>query len=94
MRQRINRTNDPEYRRRRERLMAQPNPICWLCNKPIDKMLKHPDPMSFTADHVEPVATGGHNLGQLRPAHFVCNSRRQQRSERLERSNEAHALPW
>ena len=67
MRQRVNRTNDPEYRRRRERLMAQPNPVCWLCNKPIDKMLKHPDPMSFTADHVEPVATGGHNHGQLRP---------------------------
>ncbi len=27
-------------------------------------MLKHPDPMSFTADHVEPVATAAHTTFQ------------------------------
>ena len=94
MRKHVHRTSDPEYRRRRELLKAQSNLTCWLCNKPIDKKIKWPDPLSFTADHVEPVATGGHNHGRLRPAHFVCNSRRQQRSERLERSSEPHAMPW
>lgn len=88
------RTSDPEYRRRRNRLLAQPNLTCWLCGEPIDKTLKYPHKMSFTADHVDPIATGGHNHGTLRPAHFICNTKRQAKSEQQTRSQDAHALPW
>lgn len=88
------RTSDPEYLRRRARLLAQPNLTCWLCGKPIDKSLKHPHKMSFTADHVDPIATGGHNTGPLRPAHLACNSKRQHKSEHQTRSQDTHALPW
>jgi len=49
---------------------------CWLCGKPIDYTLSMPDPMSFSADHVAPVALGGDNLGDLKPAHYGCNSSR------------------
>lgn len=32
--------------------------------------------MAFTADHVTPLAVGGHITGPLKPAHRACNSRR------------------
>lgn len=88
------RTADPTYRRLRERLKAQRLP-CHICEKPIDYDLPAADKDSFTADHVEPYATGGSNTGTLLAAHRGCNSRRgtQPLSDRT-RSNEAHALPW
>nr|WP_265087383.1 HNH endonuclease [Nanchangia anserum] len=36
--------------------------------------------MSFTADHVHELAKGGHLLGELKPAHRSCNSRRSNRT--------------
>jgi hypothetical protein len=49
---------------------------CWLCHKPIDLTLPPRHPQSFSADHVDPLGNGGKLLGELRPAHFGCNSAR------------------
>lgn len=71
--------NDHEYVKRREglkRIARRRNTPCWLCGEPIhfDADWKHP--LSFTADHVHAVANGGSMLGELRPAHRSCNSKR------------------
>ena len=51
---------------------------CWICGQPVDKTLVWPDPMSATADHVDPLALGGaeRQRGNLRLAHAGCNIRR------------------
>lgn len=69
------RTEDPTYRRNRAELRAKRLP-CWLCGKPINYTLKAPEPASFSADHVDPVANGGANDGELRAAHLGCNKKR------------------
>ena len=69
------RTDDAVYRRNREALRAKRLP-CWLCGQPIRYDLKAPEPLSFSADHVDPVALGGHNHGELRAAHLGCNKKR------------------
>lgn len=70
----MSRTKDRTYLKNRKRIRNQD--VCWLCGQWIDPELKSPDPMSWTADHVVPVSKGGHNHGELRPAHRVCNTRR------------------
>ena len=62
--------------RRRASKLKQDAHVCWLCGQPIDPELKAPHPYSFSADHVVPLARGGHMLGELRPAHRICNMRR------------------
>lgn len=49
---------------------------CWLCGQPIDLSLHYTHSMSFTADHLHPLARGGRLLGKLMPAHRSCNARR------------------
>lgn len=50
---------------------------CWICRERIDMAAKAPAPSSFSVDHVVPLALGGwHDLTNLRPAHFRCNSLR------------------
>lgn len=71
----MSRTNDSRYQRNRARVLRG-SPICHLCGEPIDRTLKWPDPLSGSADHLEPVSRGGHNHGPLQPAHLGCNSRR------------------
>ena len=71
----MSRTDDATYRRNRAALRAKRLP-CWLCGKPIRYDLKAPHPLSFSADHVDPVARGGHNHGELKPAHLGCNKKR------------------
>jgi HNH endonuclease len=68
----VTRTNDRTYLRNRARL-KRVGVVCALCGQPIDVSLKWPDPLSFTADHVEPVALGGNNRGDLAPMHAACN---------------------
>lgn len=68
------------YKRRREalrrRVQAQNLP-CWWCGEPFDLTLPPGHRMSFTADHVTPLARGGHLVhNELRPAHQSCNARR------------------
>lgn len=74
--------NDHAYLKRtralRAAVEAQGLP-CHLCGQPIDLTLPHTHPLSFTADHITPLATGGHLHGTLAPAHRTCNSARGKR---------------
>lgn len=79
------------YRRACAELRASPaGRTCWLCGQPIDLNLDARDPMSWTADHVDPLSHGGAevDLANLRPAHRRCNSSRGNRDpwDRLETS--------
>ena len=72
--------NEHAYIKRRDALKRRTMKLglpCHLCGNPFDWSLDWKHPMSFTADHIEPVATGGSMTGELRPAHRSCNSRRQ-----------------
>lgn len=52
---------------------------CHLCLKAIDPKLPFPDLMSATIDHLIPVVDGGADApDNVRAAHMICNSRRQQ----------------
>ena len=62
------------YRRKQARLKREQRPCGW-CGKPIDYALHHNDPMSFTADHPEAIANGGHLYAQeMVPMHRKCNA--------------------
>ncbi len=67
--------NRRAYRRAAARTIRN-NPICWICGHAIDPNLPRHHRMAGTADHVDPLAQGGHILGELRPAHRACNSAR------------------
>lgn len=75
--------NDRRYRslanelKRKTRVENLP---CWICGLFIDTDLHWKEPMSFTADHIKPIALGGSLYGELRPAHRACNSRRGKKS--------------
>jgi len=48
--------------------------ICLLCDKPINRELRYPDPMRASMDHVVPVSMGGaHSAENLQAAHHLCN---------------------
>lgn len=47
---------------------------CYLCDRPIDRELAYPHPLSKSVDHVIPVSAGGSGRPEnLRAAHLVCN---------------------
>lgn len=49
-------------------------PPCHLCGQPIDYKAHHLDPLSFTIDHITPLALGGEDvLDNLAAAHRRCN---------------------
>lgn len=82
------------YRRNRAAILA-PEPLwCALCGRRIDKWRKWPDPWCGTADHIIPVALGGHpyRLENLQPAHMACNNRREH--ERRAAQDGRTAKPW
>jgi len=61
----------------RARIFYRDKGICQLCTKPIDLLLQHPDPMSYSLDHKIPRSLGGtHEQRNLQAAHLICNSRR------------------
>lgn len=58
------------------RIIAADQPPCHICHNPIDYTLKHPDPHSFTIDHITPLdVTGpdGDTLDNIAAAHRKCN---------------------
>lgn len=60
-------------RRHRAKLAAEQAP-CHLCGRDIDWEAPHLDPLSFTIDHVVPLAKGGQDIIEnIRPAHRRCN---------------------
>lgn len=81
--------SDREYRKRTaalKRKTKRENWPCWLCGREFDwSITDYQAPRAFTADHLEPLARGGRLLGELRPAHRGCNSRR---GDGRERKNE------
>ena len=74
--------NDHTYVKRTQALrrhVQNTGAPCWLCGKTIDLGLPYTHRMSFTADHVDARGNGGSLLGEIRPAHRSCNSRRGKR---------------
>jgi 5-methylcytosine-specific restriction endonuclease McrA len=78
-------TGQATRERIRAHLLERWGPYCYLCllngrsveEARIDLTLKHPDPMSFTRDHIIPRARGGNNhVNNQRPAHNLCNQQR------------------
>lgn len=50
--------------------------ICQICGKPVDKMLRFPDPYCASLDHKVPISKGGtHEPGNAQLAHWICNVR-------------------
>ncbi|HEY8590124.1 MAG TPA: HNH endonuclease [Naasia sp.] len=68
------------YKRKRKQLLLRVRDeglACHICGEAIDVTLDRLDAMSFTADHIEPLATGGDLVkNEIRPAHRRCNARR------------------
>lgn len=88
--------NDRAYKARWHALRRKRLP-CWLCGRPIDYNTDWRAPQSFTADHVEALANGGKLLGELRPAHRACNSRRGKGDptpNTTARPPERTSIPW
>ena len=89
------------YEKNKRKILATQT-VCALCGQPVDKSFRYPHPLSATADHIIPLAKGGHpsDLGNLQLAHLVCN---RQKSDRIlleqERKPETaeisnRDLPW
>lgn len=48
--------------------------VCGLCDEPIDRDLRHPEPGSASLDHVLPLSRGGaHSRENVQAAHLGCN---------------------
>lgn len=63
-----------------KRKWAREGAPCHLCLQPIDYSLPQGHPGAVEADHVVPIAQGGHPLGQCLASHRRCNQSRQHRS--------------
>lgn len=51
--------------------------VCGICDDPVDKSLKYPDPMSVSLDHVVPLSRGGgHLFENSQCSHLICNIRK------------------
>jgi len=51
--------------------------VCGICHHEIDKTIPYPHPMSPSVDLIVPWKLGGRpEPGNVRPAHYGCNSRR------------------
>lgn len=51
--------------------------VCGICDRPVEKAAKWPDPMSVSLDHIIPLSRGGkHVPDNARCSHLVCNTRR------------------
>jgi hypothetical protein len=64
------------YKRDNARLKATLPPVCRWCGEAIDRALVYPNPMSWSADHVVPMAQGGDLYGERVPMHLRCNDAR------------------
>ena len=53
---------------------------CQLCGLAISKVVKYPDPMSASLDHILPLTAGGHHIAaNLQAAHMGCNAAKSNR---------------
>ena len=65
-----------------KRVIFKTQNTCGICGKPVDFLIKYPDPLSATIDHIVPVAKNGHpsDIENLQLSHFSCN---RQKSDKL-----------
>ena len=75
------RTGHYRYRRNRARVLRKAD-VCAICGQTLNPDIKWPDPWCVTADHIVPIADGGHNNGPLQVVHRICNQRRWQQTVR------------
>jgi 5-methylcytosine-specific restriction endonuclease McrA len=77
------------YRKNRAIVKREAASVCHLCGLPIDQSLPRYHPDSWTCDHVVPLALGGHpyDISNLAPAHWHCNSSKQDSLLRKSSSN-------
>lgn len=58
------------------KIFERDNWICGICHKKVDKMLRYPDPMSVSIDHIVPISRGGtHTKDNVQCSHLSCNVR-------------------
>lgn len=56
-------------------LVERDNGICQICRESVDMSLAHPDPLSASIDHIQPLSKGGeHSKQNCQLAHLGCNS--------------------
>ncbi len=56
------------------------NYTCHICNKKINMSFKYPNPLSKSIDHIVPLAKGGtHTYNNVKPAHLICNVKKNDR---------------
>lgn len=64
----------PAFRRR---IYFQSQGHCGICKELIDLSIKHPDPQSYSIDHIVPRSAGGiHRASNLQAAHLGCNMKK------------------
>ena len=63
----MTRTGHYRYRRNRARVIRNSD-TCAICGQPLNPDLRWPDPCCTVADHIVPIADGGHNNGAVRAA--------------------------
>jgi hypothetical protein len=51
--------------------------ICQICDLPVDQLLRYPDPMSVSLDHIIPIVKGGvHTKANVQTSHALCTWRK------------------
>lgn len=65
----------------RESIFARDGWTCGICDDPIDRDLRAPDPKSASIDHIVPLSRGGDDTpANVQASHFGCNSAKGNRS--------------
>lgn len=67
-------TRNTTRRDQHRRILAEGEPPCHWCGRPIDYQAHHHDPLSYQVDHVHPDSKGGPDtLDNKVPTHRKCN---------------------
>lgn len=71
------------WRKLSEQLRRERLPVCHICGKPIDLDLPSTHRLSWTLDHIRPVASGvdPFDTMNLSPSHRACNSAKSARGD-------------